>query len=72
MMPLPDRIRGVREAYGLTQADVADVLDIAPSSYGQMERNATTASYKSLQKIANALGVSLLFLLDTKNQKMTE
>lgn len=72
MIQLPDRIRCVREAYGLTQADVADLLDVAPSTYGQIERNATNASYLSLGKVANAIGVSLLFLLDTKNAQFRE
>jgi transcriptional regulator with XRE-family HTH domain len=72
MIQLPDRIRCVREAYGLTQADVADLLDVAPSTYGQIERNAANASYLSLGKVANAIGVSLLFLLDTKNAQFRE
>jgi hypothetical protein len=37
-----------------------------------MERNANLAKVGTLIKIANAIGVSLLFLLDTQNKNYKE
>ncbi len=71
-MLLSDRIRLIREAYGLTQADVADVLDIAPSSYGQMERKANHSTYETLTKVASAIGVSPVFLIDVNNAEFKQ
>jgi len=71
-MLLSDRIRKVRESYGLTQTDVAESLNISPSTYGQMERNANRSSHETLSRISSAIGVSLLFLLDTENENYKE
>jgi len=71
-MELSERIRKIRKAYNLTQADVAWRLNITPSSYGQIERNATKASYQTLLKVANAIGVSLTFLVDVESRKFVE
>jgi len=71
-MELSERIRKIRKAYNLTQADIACRLDIAPSSYGQIERNAIKASCQTLLKVANAIGVSLTFLVDIESRKFVE
>jgi transcriptional regulator with XRE-family HTH domain len=71
-MELSERIRKIRKAYNLTQADIACRLDIAPSSYGQIERNAIKASCHTLLKVANAIGVSLTFLVDIESRKFVE
>ena len=71
-MLLPDRIREVREAKHLTQAEVASKFDISASAYGQMERNADKCSFVTLCKIAYAIEVSLLFLVDVDNLKILE
>jgi transcriptional regulator with XRE-family HTH domain len=59
-----NRIRKIREAYGLTQAEVAFKCEISPSAYGQIERMAGNSSVRTLEKIAVAIGVSLPFLID--------
>jgi transcriptional regulator with XRE-family HTH domain len=72
MEQLPDRIRKIREVYGLTQRNIAERMNISSSTYGKMERNANLAKVGTLIKIANAIGVSLLFLLDTQNKNYKE
>ena len=42
------------------------------SAYGQIERKAQNSTYFTLSKIADALGVSLLFLLDVDNPEVCE
>ena len=71
-MQLGNRIRQIREAYNLTQADVADKCEITPSAYGQIERKAGNSTFETLQKIATAIGVSLPFLVDIANPNYIE
>ncbi len=63
-MKLSDRIRLIRKAHQLTQADVANRMNIATSTYGQIERNSSKATYETLLRVAQALGVSIIFLID--------
>ncbi|WP_293872051.1 helix-turn-helix transcriptional regulator [Flavobacterium sp.] len=66
------RLRKIREAYGLTQYEVAYKSDMTPSAYGQIERNAGNCTIKTMEKIANSIGISLPFLLDINNQNFIE
>jgi transcriptional regulator with XRE-family HTH domain len=71
-MKLANRIRKIREERKLTQEDVAFRCHISASAYGQIERNAENSKYRTLVKIANALGVSLNFLLDVETKNLKE
>jgi len=71
-MTLSKRIRKIREAKNLTQGDVAFKFGISASAYGQIERNASKSNYDTLLKMAKALDVSILFLLDTSNTEFEE
>lgn len=68
-MRLAERIRKIRELHDLTQAEVANRCNISSSAYGQIERRAGSSSYETLQKVANAIGVSLPFLIDVDNEE---
>ena len=67
-MFLANRIRKIRETQKLTQEDAAFICGISASAYGQIERNAHKSTYETLIKIANALNVSITFLIDTENE----
>lgn len=71
-MKLAERIRNIREAYNLSQAEIADKCDISPSAYGQIERQAGNSSFYTLAKVAAAIGVSLPFLIDIGNPNFIE
>ena len=71
-MTLSKRIRKIREAKNLTQLDAAFKFGITPLANGQTQRNASKSTYDTVLKIANALDVSILFLLDTNNTDYTE
>ncbi|OGS04406.1 MAG: hypothetical protein A3G41_08560 [Elusimicrobia bacterium RIFCSPLOWO2_12_FULL_59_9] len=49
------RIRALRKAFRLTQAQVAESAGIDPSFYGQIERGAGIPSLKTFLAIAQAL-----------------
>jgi len=63
-MEISNRIRKIRTSYGLTQADVAYKVNITPQAYGKIERRAGKTKIETLVKIANAIGVSIKFLID--------
>jgi transcriptional regulator with XRE-family HTH domain len=63
-MLLARRIRKIRIAKGLTQADLADKINISPSAYGQIERRAGKCTFETLYKIAKALIVSISYLVN--------
>ncbi len=71
-MELAKRIRAIREARNLSQAEVAYKIDISPSAYGQIERRAAKSTFETLEKIAKAIGVSVMFLVDIKNPEIVE
>lgn len=71
-MELAHRIRNIRKAYKLTQQDVAFSSNMTPSAYGQIERKASQSTYYTLDKISNAMGVSLKFLIDIENDNFIE
>jgi XRE family aerobic/anaerobic benzoate catabolism transcriptional regulator len=71
-MKLAERIRKIRENKGLTQAEVADAIDITPSAYGQIERKAGNTRFQTLCKIADALSVKITFLIDIENPSYIE
>lgn len=65
---LNQRIRKIREAKNLTQEELAAKCGMSASAYGQIERNASKSTYDTLVKIANALEVSIIFLVDIENE----
>ena len=66
-MKLAERIRNIREAKKMTQAEVAYFINISPSAYGQIERKAGSTRLDTLYKIAKALSVKITFLIDLEN-----
>lgn len=56
-------IRKLREANRLTQNDIAERLGIDGSNYAKQEKRGNKLSIEQLEKIAEALGVSLRVLL---------
>ncbi len=71
-MLLGERIRKIREEKGWTQAEVADRINISSSAYGQIERKAGQSSFATLCKIAYALDVTVLFLVDLENENFLQ
>lgn len=71
-MNFQNRLRHIRNAYKLTQADVAYRANISPQAYGKIERNVPNATVKTLLKISAAIGITLPFLLDTNSERLVE
>jgi transcriptional regulator with XRE-family HTH domain len=58
-MNIADKIKTVREAKGLSQKEVALNINMDASQYSKIENGKNDPSSSTLDKIAQALGVSL-------------
>lgn len=65
---LGPRLRILRELSGLTQKQVAEVLNIDRSTYSYYEISKTRPDIDTLQKLADLFKVSTDYLLDYKGQ----
>ncbi|MEI2368734.1 helix-turn-helix domain-containing protein [Niallia circulans] len=63
MAVLQDRLKELRKANKLTQANVADFLGISESAYGYYEQGRNEPSLSSIKKLAEKYNVSTSYLL---------
>ncbi len=64
-----DQLKMLRREKGLSQAKLAALADIDPSTVNQIERGAREASAATLRKLAQALDVTLAELLEDGSPK---
>lgn len=62
-MDTSKRIASIREAKGFTQKQIADLLDMEQSNYSRLEGRGNKLTIEQLEKIAVALGISMVELL---------
>lgn len=58
-----NRLQSIREDKGMTQLDMAELLDIPINTYGRYERNETPVEYSKLVSFAEKLNVTIQELL---------
>lgn len=61
---LGDRIKTLRQEKKITQADLAKLLNISPSTIGMWEQNRRSPDNEALKKIADFFEVSVDYLLE--------
>lgn len=71
-MTIYERIKQLREAKGLSQADLAASLKIANQNYWKIEKGKTELTVNRLEQIAEALGVSVVELLTGEPEKVND
>ena len=59
-----DKIRYLRKHQELTQAEVADGIDILQSTYSNYEQGTREPDFATLKKLANFFDVSIDYLLE--------
>ena len=59
MISLSKTLKKVREAKGLSQKEVAGLIEMAQAQYSRIESGKTDPSFSVVVKISNALGFSL-------------
>ncbi|MDI9882547.1 helix-turn-helix transcriptional regulator [Flectobacillus longus] len=58
---IPDKIRKARVLKGLSQENVADMLGISTTAYGDIERGKTELSIKRAQDLSKVLDIPVLW-----------
>lgn len=58
------QIAKIRKARNLSQAQLAEVIDVAHETISRLERGVSIPSLKTLEKISHALNISLKDLFD--------
>ncbi|PRO64572.1 helix-turn-helix domain-containing protein [Alkalicoccus urumqiensis] len=61
-MPIGDNIQDLRKEKGLTQAGLAKLMGISRSYLSDVENNRKNPSLKTIESLAEKLGVSVLYL----------
>ena len=54
-----NRLREIRVSKGLSQEHVAHIANVTPAYFGQVERGTKNVTVRTLEKICNALNISL-------------
>ena len=67
--PFGERLHALREEKGLTQAQVAEVLDISPRAYAFWEREPVSVKAEQMATLAKLFGVSVDFLVGCEKPK---
>jgi transcriptional regulator with XRE-family HTH domain len=68
---LGEIIKDLREQRGLTQANLAKLLNISPSTIGMWEQNRRSPDNDALKKIADFFNVSTDYLLGRTNLQLS-
>lgn len=55
----PDKLRDTREAKGMTQRQMGDVIGTVERTYWRIENGQVTPDGNQISKLASALGVSI-------------
>lgn len=69
---LSERIRQIRLQKGLSQENMADMLGLSTTAYGDLERGRTELSVSRLENIARLLDVPLAELLGLESATLSE
>lgn len=62
-----DRLKFTRKSKGLTQSEMADLIDISFASYRRYETNENNIPHTVIEKISKNTNVSLDFLINGKD-----
>jgi transcriptional regulator with XRE-family HTH domain len=65
------KLKAIREAKGLTQQELADLINLQPNTIGQIEIGYRAVSFNTLEAIAEKLNVSFYELFDFEEIKTT-
>lgn len=66
------RIKTARKSAGLTQAELAEKINISTNAVAKLENNLMTTSLQTLISIANVLEIDINYLLSDEQEKKEE
>lgn len=68
----PKRLKDIRRQKNISQNELGKMIDLHYSHIGRYERGQSVPSTETLYKLANALGVTMDWLLEGETRKMAE
>lgn len=68
-LTLPERLKQLRMQKGLSQKAFAELVNVHPVQYNRYEGGDSVPSAENLPKLAEALGVTVDYLLEGKNDE---
>ena len=69
-MEFAERLKALRKQVQLTQAQIAEKLDISQQAYASWERGVKKPTQENLVKIAQVLNVSVDYLVGNSEEKL--
>ncbi|CAG5006929.1 hypothetical protein DYBT9275_03927 [Dyadobacter sp. CECT 9275] len=69
---LPEKIRQARQIKGLSQENMADMLGLSTTAYGDIERGRTELTFSRIESIARILDTSLPEMLGLEIVSLSE
>ena len=72
MIKYGDRLRSLREGYGLSQKELADRMKINRSTYARYETSSTQPDYDILNALADFYNVSVDYILGRTNNNQLQ
>lgn len=66
-MKTQEKIRFLRQQKGLTQEQIAELLDVTPQAYSKIEQGKTRLSIERIQQIANIFNIDITDLINNDN-----
>lgn len=67
-MTFGEKLKLLREKYGLTQYQLAELLEMGKTTIGQYETNRREPNFERLRRIAKFFNVDYNYLLDDNNE----
>ncbi len=64
-----DNIKSIRKQKGISQKELAKALNVSQAAVSQFEKGSTSLKLGTIQKIATALDVPYLYLIDTHDEE---
>lgn len=68
---LGNRIKMLRERFGITQEELAEKAGISAKGLGELERGKGNPTLLTLEALANGLGITLSELFKFENEELT-
>ena len=69
-MNIGTQIKHFRLLKGISQEKLAELLEISPKAYGNIERNITDVNFSRLEQIATVLGINVAKLFNTNQNNL--
>ena len=71
-MDIGEKIKAIRKEKRISQAEIAKLLNVTQATYSHLENRSSKLTYEQIEKIAEALGVSVKYLLFGEDEHLVK